>query len=56
MLVLVNLIMGRFGFNDLPPETTRWLAETSKLVESRRVRLLTPPDGRDPFDAFFSKP
>jgi hypothetical protein len=49
MLFRINQVMGRVGLSQLPPETTRWLAETSKLVESRRVRLLTPPDGRDPF-------
>ncbi len=49
MLFRVNQVMNRVGLNPLPAETTVWLAETSKLVESRRIRLLTPPTGGDPF-------
>lgn len=54
MLFRINQVMKRVGLSELPPDTTAWLAETSKLVESRRVRLLTPPDGRAPFETFIS--
>lgn len=49
MLFRINQVMKRVGLSELPTETTVWLAETSALVESRRIRLLTPPTGGDPF-------
>jgi hypothetical protein len=42
--------MKRVGLSELPNDLTDWLAETDKLVESRRQRLLTPPDGGNPFE------
>jgi hypothetical protein len=50
LLMRLNQVMKRVGLSELPNDLTDWLAETDKLVESRRQRLLTPPDGGNPFE------
>ena len=49
LLMRLNQVMKRVGLSALPDDLTGWLAETDQLVESRRQRLLTPPDGANPF-------
>ncbi|KAA1259488.1 hypothetical protein LF1_20220 [Rubripirellula obstinata] len=49
LLMRLNQVMKRVGLSALPDELTGWLAETDKLVESRRQELLTPSDGGNPF-------
>lgn len=49
LLMRINQVMARVGLAPLPESLVDWLAETDQLVESRRQRLLTPPDGTDPF-------
>ncbi|QDT06400.1 hypothetical protein K227x_48090 [Rubripirellula lacrimiformis] len=49
LLMRLNQVMSRVGLSQLPESLVDWLAEADKLVESRRQRMLTPPDGTDPF-------
>jgi hypothetical protein len=49
LLMRLNQVMKRVGLMPLPDEVRRWLPEAQKLVESRRHRLLTPPDATSPF-------
>ena len=49
LLFRLNQVMKRVGLTLLPDEVRDWLPAAEKLVESRRQRLLTPPDGSDPF-------
>ena len=49
LLMRLNQVMKRVGLSKLPDDLIPWLAETDKLVESRRQRLLTPADGGNPF-------
>jgi hypothetical protein len=51
LLMRLNQVMKRVGLTALPDEVRRWLPEAQKLVESRRHRLLTPPDATSPFPA-----
>ncbi len=53
LLMRINQVMKRVGLSELPTSLAQWLPTAGKLVESRRVRMLTPPDGSDPFG--FSK-
>ena len=45
LLMRLNQVMLRVGLAELPDSVLPWLQEASELVESRRVRFLTPPDG-----------
>ncbi|PAY18521.1 hypothetical protein CKO51_16075 [Rhodopirellula sp. SM50] len=45
LLMRLNQVMRRVGLVELPDSVLPWLQEASELVESRRVRFLTPPDG-----------
>ena len=47
--IRLNQVMKRVGLTPLPAEVRDWLPDAEKLVESRRQRLLTPPDGSSPF-------
>ena len=49
LLLRLNQVMKRVGLTFLPQEVRDWLPDAEKLVESRRQRLLTPPDGSSPF-------
>ncbi|TWU60478.1 hypothetical protein Poly51_07540 [Rubripirellula tenax] len=49
LLMRINQVMKRVGLSELPESLVGWLAQADKLVESRRIRMLTPPDGSDPF-------
>ncbi|MGB7328573.1 MAG: hypothetical protein WBD31_27095 [Rubripirellula sp.] len=49
LLMRINQVMARVGLSQLPDSLVEWLASADKLVESRRVQMLTPPDGTDPF-------
>ncbi len=49
LLERVNQVLRRVRLRPLPDSVADWLPEASKLVESRRQRLLTPPDGTTPF-------
>ena len=49
LLIRLNQVMKRVGLTPLPAEVRDWLPDAEKLVESRRQRLLTPPDGSSPF-------
>jgi hypothetical protein len=49
LLMRLNQVMKRVGLTALPAEVRDWLPEANKLVESRRQRLLTPPDATHPF-------
>lgn len=49
LLIRLNQVMKRVGLTLLPVEVRDWLPAAEKLVESRRQRLLTPPDGSTPF-------
>ncbi|KAA5544333.1 hypothetical protein FYK55_08260 [Roseiconus nitratireducens] len=49
LLFRLNQVMRRVGLNELPPSVLPWLTIASELVESRRERFLTPPDGSSPF-------
>ncbi len=49
LLLRLNQVMKRVGLTFLPQEVRDWLPDAEKLVESRRQRLLTPPDGSRPF-------
>ncbi|QEG02574.1 hypothetical protein Mal15_66950 [Stieleria maiorica] len=45
LLMRLNQVMRRVGLAEMPDSVLPWLQEASELVESRRVRFLTPPDG-----------
>jgi hypothetical protein len=49
LLLRLNQVMKRVNLAVLPAEIADWLPAAEKLVESRRQRLLTPPDGTNPF-------
>jgi hypothetical protein len=49
LLLRLNQVMKRVNLALLPAEIADWLPAAEKLVESRRQRLLTPPDGTNPF-------
>ena len=49
LLIRLNQVMKRVGLTPLPAAVGDWLPDAEKLVESRRQRLLTPPDGSSPF-------
>jgi len=49
LLMRLNQVMKRVGLTSLPAAVGHWLPEANKLVESRRQRLLTPPDASNPF-------
>lgn len=49
LLFRLNQVMKRVGLTLLPAVVRDWLPDAEKLVESRRQRLLTPPDGTTPF-------
>lgn len=49
LLFRINQVMRRVGLTQLPETLLDWLADADKLVESRRQRLLTPPNGTNPF-------
>lgn len=49
MLSRLNQVMRRARLPLLPEAVGGWLPRASKLVESRRVGLLTPPDAPNPF-------
>ena len=49
LLVRLNQVMRRIKLAPLPDSLLDWLPRASKLVESRRERFLTPPDGGTPF-------
>jgi hypothetical protein len=49
LLIRLNQVMKRVGLTSLPDDVRDWLPEANKLVESRRRRLLTPPDATRPF-------
>ncbi len=49
LLMRLNQVMKRVGLLPLPAEVGDWLPQADKLVESRRQRLLTPPDATHPF-------
>ena len=50
LLFRLNQVMKRVGLTELPKPVGDWLPTAQELVESRRIELLTPPDGSDPFD------
>ncbi len=50
LLFRMNQVMKRVSLTPLPEKLLDWLPRAEKLVESRRQRLLTPPDGSNPFD------
>jgi hypothetical protein len=49
LLGRLNQVMRRVGLEELPPEVLPWLQEAAELVEFRRRRLLTRPDGANRF-------
>lgn len=49
LLMRINQVMTRVGLSQLPGTLVDWLGEADQLVESRRVRMLCPPGGDDPF-------
>ncbi len=49
LLFRLNQVMRRVGLADLPDSILPWLQEADELVEFRRLRFLTPPDGSSPF-------
>ncbi|MCA9136526.1 MAG: hypothetical protein KDB00_07200 [Planctomycetales bacterium] len=49
LLMRLNQVMRRVGLAELPDSVLPWLQEASELVEFRRVRFLTPPDGPNLF-------
>jgi hypothetical protein len=48
----INQVLKRVRLAPLPDSVAAWLPRASKLVESRRQRLLTPADGTTPFPTF----
>lgn len=53
LLMRMNQVMKRVKLAPLPDSLLDWLPAAAKLVESRRERFLTPPDGSNPFGSFF---
>ena len=49
LLMRLNQVMKRVGLSPLPEVIGDWLPKAHELVESRRRRLLTPPDTSTPF-------
>lgn len=49
LLVRLNQVMKRVGLASLPLAVGEWIPQATRLVESRRQRLLTPPDASSPF-------
>lgn len=49
LLKRLNQVMKRVGLVELPESVLPWLQEASELVEFRRVRFLTQPDGSTRF-------
>jgi len=49
LLFRLNQVMNRVGLARLPDTVGHWLPRAEKLVESRRVELLTPPDRSNPY-------
>lgn len=49
LLMRLNQVMHRVGLAPLPPAVGHWLPQATHLVESRRRRLLSPPDAISPF-------
>ena len=49
LLYRLNQVMSRVGLAALPDRITDWLESTSRLIRSRRERLLTPPGEQSPF-------
>ncbi len=49
LLGRLNQVMHRVGLEELPPTVLPWLQEAAELVEFRRRRLLTRPDGSNRF-------
>jgi len=49
LLFRLNQVMNRVGLARLPDRVGHWLPRAEKLVESRRMELLTPPDRSNPF-------
>lgn len=49
LLMRLNQVMRRVGLAELPDSVLPWLQEASELVESRRARFLTQPDGSTSF-------
>lgn len=47
LLFRMNQVMSRVGLTRLPDRLVSWLVLARRDVESRRVRLLTPPPGVD---------
>ena len=52
LLMRLNQVMKRVKLAPLPESLVDWLPKTRKLVESKRERFLTPPDGSTPFGSF----
>ena len=52
LLRRLNQVMKRVKLTALPDSLLDWLPKAAKLVESRRERFLTPPDGSTPFGSF----
>ena len=50
LLMRLNQVMNRVKLAALPAEIGDWLPKAEKLIESQRQRLLTPPDGTNPFE------
>lgn len=53
LLFRLNQVMKRVKLTPLPDSLLDWLPGATKLIESRRERLLTPPDGSVPFAEYF---
>ena len=49
LLMRLNQVMKRVKLAPLPNSVLGWLPAAKQLIESRRERLLTPPDGSTPF-------
>ena len=52
LLVRLNQVLKRVRLPQLPESIADWLPQASDLVESRRERLLSPPDASRPFSDF----
>lgn len=49
LLMRLNQVMHRVGLDELPHSVLPWLQHAEELVEFRRVRFLTRPDGSTSF-------
>ena len=49
LLMRLNQVMKRVKLAALPNSVLQWLPDAQQLIESRRERMLTPPDGSTPF-------